>query len=160
LEAAYLINTTIRRSNNLLDQAAISKIRNFNRDYTKLLGIMNKKVLNTPLSWTEGRVLLEISFNNDKTPIEVANNLELDKSYTSRILKRFEKNGLIRKSPSSTDSRSVDLSLTTAGQELVNELDDRSNQQIQDLLTDLSTAEQKQFYQAMTTLDNLLFTRK
>ncbi|MBL3530994.1 MarR family winged helix-turn-helix transcriptional regulator [Companilactobacillus zhachilii] len=144
----------------MLDQAAISKIRNFNRDYTKLLGIMNKKVLNTPLSWTEGRVLLEISFNNDKTPIEVANNLELDKSYTSRILKRFEKNGLIRKSPSTTDSRSVDLSLTTAGQELVNELDDRSNQQIQDLLTDLSTAEQKQFYQAMTTLDNLLFTRK
>lgn len=144
----------------MLDQAAISKIRNFNRDYTKLLGIMNKKVLNTPLSWTEGRVLLEISFNNDKTPIEVANNLELDKSYTSRILKRFEKNGLIRKSPSATDSRSVDLSLTTAGQELVSELDDRSNQQIQDLLTDLSTDEQKQFYQAMTTLNNLLFTRK
>ncbi len=144
----------------MLDQAAISKIRNFNRDYTKLLGIMNKKVLNTPLSWTEGRVLLEISFNNDKTPIEVANNLELDKSYTSRILKRFEKNGLIRKSPSATDSRSVDLCLTTAGQELVNKLNDRSNQQIQNLLTDLSTAEQKQFYQAMTTLDNLLFTRK
>jgi len=52
---------------------------------------MNKKVLNTPFSWTEGRVLLEISFNNDKTPIEVANNLDLDKSYTSRILNRFEK---------------------------------------------------------------------
>lgn len=144
----------------MLNQSEISAIRNFNRDYTKLLGIMNKKVLNTPLSWTEGRVLLEISFNNDKTPIEVANNLELDKSYTSRILKRFEKNGLISKSPSATDSRSVELSLTADGQKLVKELDDRSNQQIKDLLTDLSTAEQKQFYQAMATLDNLLFTRK
>lgn len=144
----------------MLDQSKISDIRNFNRDYTKLLGIMNKRVLNTPLSWTEGRVLLEISFNNDKTPIEVANNLDLDKSYTSRILKRFEKNGFIRKSPSSIDSRSVDLSLTTDGQKMVKELDDRSNQQIKDLLTDLSTAEQQKFYQAMTTLDNLLFTRK
>ncbi|CAJ1202639.1 hypothetical protein CPR19088_GLDEOEPO_01003 [Companilactobacillus paralimentarius] len=144
----------------MLNQSEISAIRNFNRDYTKLLGIMNKKVLNTPLSWTEGRVLLEISFNNDKTPIEVATNLELDKSYTSRILKRFEKNDLISKSPSATDSRSVELSLTADGQKLVKELDDRSNQQIKDLLTDLSTAEQKQFYQAMATLDNLLFTRK
>ncbi|KRN99880.1 MarR family winged helix-turn-helix transcriptional regulator [Companilactobacillus kimchiensis] len=144
----------------LLNQSEISSIRNFNRSYTKLLGILNKRVLNTPLTWTEGRVLLEISFNHDKTPIEVANNLELDKSYTSRILKRFEKNGLINKSPSAKDSRSVELNLTTAGTELAQELDDRSDQQIKDLLIDLSEQEQKEFFQAMTTLNNLLFTRK
>ncbi|MFC6177776.1 MarR family winged helix-turn-helix transcriptional regulator [Companilactobacillus huachuanensis] len=144
----------------MLDKSEISSIRNFNRDYTKLLGIMNKKVLNTPLSWTEGRVLLEISFNNDKTPIEVATNLDLDKSYTSRILNRFEKNNLIRKSPSATDSRSVELSLTTDGQKMVKELDERSDQQIKDLLADLSTTEQQQFFQSMAILDKLLFTRK
>jgi len=146
--------------NYLLNKSEISSIRNFNRDYTKLLGIMNKKVLNTPFSWTEGRVLLEISFNNDKTPIEVANNLDLDKSYTSRILNRFEKKGLISKSPSATDSRSVELSLTTEGQKMVKELDDRSDQQIKDLLADLSSTEQQQFFQSMATLDKLLFTRK
>jgi len=144
----------------LLNKSKISSIRNFNRDYTKLLGIMNKKVLNTPLSWTEGRVLLEISFNNDKTPIEVATNLDLDKSYTSRILNRFEKKGLISKSPSATDSRSVELSLTTEGQKIVKELDDRSDQQIKDLLANLSSTEQQQFFQSMATLDKLLFTRK
>ena len=144
----------------MLNKSEISSIRNFNRDYTKLLGIMNKKVLNTPLSWTEGRVLLEISFNNDKTPIEVATNLDLDKSYTSRILNRFEKKGLISKSPSATDSRSVELSLTTEGQKIVKELDDRSDQQIKDLLADLSSTEQQQFFQSMATLDKLLFTRK
>ena len=144
----------------MLNKSEISSIRNFNRDYTKLLGIMNKKVLNTPLSWTEGRVLLEISFNNDKTPIEVATNLDLDKSYTSRILNRFEKNGLISKSPSATDSRSVELSLTTEGQKMVKELDDRSDQQIKDSLADLSPTEQQQFCQSMATLDKLLFTRK
>lgn len=146
--------------NYLLNKSEISSIRNFNRDYTKLLGIMNKKVLNTPFSWTEGRVLLEISFNNDKTPIEVATNLDLDKSYTSRILNRFEKKGLISKSPSATDSRSVELSLTTEGQKMVKELDDRSDQQIKDLLADLSSTEQQQFFQSMATLDKLLFTRK
>lgn len=144
----------------LLNQTEISQIRNFNRDYTKLLGILNKKVLDTPLSWTEGRVLLEISFNNDKTPIEVANNLKLDKSYTSRILNRFEKKGIVNKSPSAKDSRSIELSLTATGQELVKELNARSDQQIKDLLKDLSIDEQQQFFQAMTTLDNLLFTRK
>jgi len=146
--------------NYLLNKSEISSIRNFNRDYTKLLGIMNKKVLNTPLSWTEGRVLLEISFNNDKTPIEVATNLDLDKSYTSRILNRFEKNGLISKSPSATDSRSVELSLTVEGQKMVKKLDDCSDQQIKDLLADLSSTEQQQFFQSMATLDKLLFTRK
>ena len=144
----------------MLNKSEISSIRNFNRDYTKLLGIMNKKVLNTPLSWTEGRVLLEISFNNDKTPIEVATNLDLDKSYTSRILNRFEKNGLISKSPSATDSRSVELSLTVEGQRMVKELDDRSDQQIKDLLANLSPTEQQNFFQSMATLDKLLFTRK
>ncbi|WP_235700308.1 MarR family transcriptional regulator [Companilactobacillus paralimentarius] len=73
----------------MLNQSEITSIRSFNRNYTKLLGILNKKVLDTPLSWTEGRVILEIYFNQDKTPIEVANHLSLDKSYTSRILKRL-----------------------------------------------------------------------
>jgi len=144
----------------LLNKSEISSIRNFNRDYTKLLGIMNKRVFDTPLSWTEGRVLEEISFNQAKTPIEVSNNLDLDKSYTSRILKRFEKNGLLSKSPSTTDSRSIELNLTADGQTLVNKLDNRSDKQIQNLLADLSSSEQKQFYQAMATLDQLLFNRK
>jgi Transcriptional regulators len=144
----------------MLEQKEISSIRNFNREYTKLLGILNSKVLDTPLSWTEGRVILEISFNHDKTPIEVANNLNLDKSYTSRILKRFEKKELLTKSPSATDSRSVELHLTPKGRKLVAELNDRSDQQIRDLLDDLSDNEQSEFYQAMETLDRLLFNRK
>lgn len=144
----------------LLTNSEISAVRNFNRDYTKLLGIMNKKVLNTPLSWTEGRVLLEISFNHDKTPISISNNLNLDKSYTSRILNRFEKKGLLVKSPSTIDSRSIELNLTSDGLNLVKELNDRSNQQINNLLFDLSDEEQQEFYQAMHVLDNLLFNRK
>lgn len=144
----------------MLNHSEVTSIRTFNRDYTKLLGLMNRKVLDTPLTWTEGRVLLEISFHNDKTPIEVANNLDLDKSYTSRILKRFENHDLIIKSPSATDSRSVELHLTPNGQSLVKELNDRSDQQIEDLLVNLSDSEQHQFYQAMATLDHLLFTRK
>lgn len=157
---AIIIFIIRKELNLLLTKNEISGIRNFNRNYTKLLGILNKRVLNTPLSWTEGRVLLEISFNHDKTPIAVANSLELDKSYTSRIIKRFEKHDLINKVPSTTDSRSVELSLTAAGLELVKEIDERSDQQIKDLLIDLSSDEQQQFYQAMEILENLLFNRK
>lgn len=144
----------------MLDKTERSNIRDFNRRYTKLLGILNKRVFDTPLSWTEGRIILEIFFNDDKTPIEVANNLELDKSYTSRILNRFEKNGWLKKTPSPTDSRSVRLSLTTDGLHLAQKVDDRSDEQIEDLLSDLSPAEQQQFYQAIATLDQLIFSRK
>lgn len=144
----------------MLNKTEISNIRGFNRRYTKLLGILNKRVFDTPLSWTEGRIILEIFFNDDKTPIEVATNLDLDKSYTSRILNRFEKKGWLQKTPSPTDSRSVHLSLTADGLQLAQKVDDRSDEQIEDLLGDLSASEQKQFYQAMTTLDQLLFSRK
>lgn len=144
----------------MLNKTEISNIRGFNRRYTKLLGILNKRVFDTPLSWTEGRIILEIFFYDDKTPIEVATNLDLDKSYTSRILNRFEKKGWLQKTPSPTDSRSVRLSLTADGLQLAQKVDDRSNEQIEDLLGDLSASEQKQFYQAMTTLDQLLFSRK
>lgn len=144
----------------MLNKTEISNIRDFNRRYTKLLGILNKRVFDTPLSWTEGRIILEIFFNDDKTPIEVATNLDLDKSYTSRILNRFEKKGWLQKTPSPTDSRSVRLSLTADGLQLAQKVDDRSDEQIEDLLGDLSASEQKQFYQAMTTLDQLLFSRK
>lgn len=144
----------------MLNQTEVSNIRDFNRNYTKLLGILNRRVLETPLTWTEGRVMLELFFNKDKTPIEVSNNLDLDKSYTSRILNRFEKKNWIKKTPSPTDSRSIQLNLTADGFALAKQLDDRSNDQINDLLSDLSDAEQKQFYQAMEQLNQLLFSRK
>lgn len=144
----------------MLNQNEITSVRSFNRNYTKLLGLLNKKVLDTPLSWTEGRVILEIYFNKDKSPIEVATNLDLDKSYTSRILKRFEKNELIYKSPSSTDLRSKKIHLTTQGTKLAQELDKRSDQQIKDLLIDLTPDQQEEFFNAVETLDKLLFTRK
>ncbi|KRK98393.1 MarR family winged helix-turn-helix transcriptional regulator [Companilactobacillus futsaii] len=143
----------------MLKQTEITTIRDFNRNYTKLLGILNRRVLETPLSWTEGRVILEISFNHDKTPIEIANNLGLDKSYTSRILNRFEKHGLLTKTPSVTDSRSIELQLTDKGSTLVHELDERSDQQIRDLLAALNDNQIKQFYQAITVLDQLLFEK-
>lgn len=157
---AILFSIQIRRFLHLLDQNEITSIRSFNRNYTKLLGILNKKVLDTPLSWTEGRIILEIYFNQDKTPIEVANHLNLDKSYTSRILKRFEKNELLYKSPSSTDLRSKKINLTTKGTKLAQQLDERSDQQIKDLLINLSPQQQQEFYEAVKTIDKLLFNRK
>ncbi|HIY91900.1 MarR family winged helix-turn-helix transcriptional regulator [Companilactobacillus sp. HBUAS56275] len=144
----------------MLNQNEITSIRSFNRDYTKLLGILNKKVFDTPLSWTEGRVILEIYFNQDKTPIEVANHLNLDKSYTSRILKRFEKNELLYKSQSSTDLRSKKIHLTDKGLELAKQLDESSDQQIKDLLVDLTPPQQQEFFSAVEVLDKLLFNRK
>ncbi|EEI20008.1 hypothetical protein G8J22_00854 [Lentilactobacillus hilgardii] len=144
----------------MLSQKEISLIREFNRDYTELLGLLNRQVFNTSLSWQEGRILLEIKINHLINPNEIATHLKIDKSYTSRIINRLVKQGFLEKVRSLKDSRSVQLKLTASGQQMTKNLDDRSNEQVAQLLSKLSIDKQDQFYQAVETINQLLFSRK
>ena len=58
----------IRRNfmENKLD-SLVSEIRSFNRFYTKVLGLLEKHILDSPYSLTEARILLEISKIRDCT---------------------------------------------------------------------------------------------
>lgn len=144
----------------MLSQKEIFLIREFNRDYTELLGLLNRQVFNTSLSWQEGRILLEIKINHLINPNEIATHLKIDKSYTSRIINRLVKQGFLEKVRSLKDSRSVQLKLTVSGQQMTKNLDDRSNEQVAQLLSKLSVDKQDQFYQAVETINQLLFSRK
>lgn len=53
------------------------------------------------------------------------------------------------KNPSPDDSRSVSLSLTAHGQVVFDDINQRSNQQIQGLLARLNASEQEQFLIAL-----------
>ncbi len=138
----------------------VSKVRKFNRSYTELLGLLNKKVFDTNISWQEGRILLEIKLNHLINPKEIATTLRIDKSYTSRIINRLTKQGFLQKIPSPTDSRSVQLKLTSSGEAMANDLDRKSDDQVEQLVANLSTEQQAQFYQAVETINQLLFPGK
>jgi Transcriptional regulators len=141
----------------MLSLKKINEIRSFNRTYTDKLGLLNKQVFNTELTFPESRVLLEIGQFKNLTPMEVSKNLDMDASYTSRLINKLVRLKLVIKKPSPTDARSKILLLTTSGQELFNQIDEDSNKQIKELMIKLSDLEQETLYQSLTTAYDILF---
>lgn len=130
----------------------ITDVRGFNRFYTNILGLLDKDILKSGYSLTEARVLFEIFKTENCTANALSNQLGIDASYMSRIIRKFERNGLILKKPSPSDSRSQIISLTDAGITQFHELDNRSNLQIEKMLAPLSQCACEEVRSAMNTI--------
>jgi len=79
----------------------------------------------------------------------------LDKVTVGHILTRLEQRGLIRRAQSETDGRARVLTLTEAGQRLLMEMQDAVRESQAMLLSPLSAAERKQFFQIMRRIVGL-----
>jgi DNA-binding MarR family transcriptional regulator/GNAT superfamily N-acetyltransferase len=137
-------------------QQRIAAVRRFNRFYTRQIGVLRKTYLDSPYSLGEMRVLYEISHGDGPTASDIARKLELDAGYLSRVLRNFEKRGLISRKTSAKDARQSHLALTARGRKMFGPLEDRSNQDVADMLGRLSEAEQARLVAAMHTIENLL----
>jgi DNA-binding MarR family transcriptional regulator len=134
----------------------IDEIRNFNRFYTDVLGLLDEHILNSDYSLPEGRVLLELSKNKSLTANQIVNALKIDKSYLSRILRNFEHKGLIEKVRCTKDGRAIYLSLTQFGAEEFKKLNTKSNEQISGILSALSAEERSQLLNNMREIKAIL----
>ena len=108
----------------------IEEIRSFNRFYTKIIGLLDRHVVNSKYSLPEARILFEISHHPDITASDLISKLEIDKGYLSRILKKLEKEQLIDKRVSAQDKRVVNLRLSPSGKVEFEKLDRASSRQI------------------------------
>jgi DNA-binding MarR family transcriptional regulator/GNAT superfamily N-acetyltransferase len=130
----------------------IADIRSFNRFYTRILGLLNRHLLDSPFSLTEARVLYEIGTMEACTAHKLIAELGLNRGYISRILKNFEKIGLIQREISSSDRRSAYLTLSPKGEQALSSLEASSNRQIQALIKPMGTNEREQLRKAMQTI--------
>ena len=134
----------------------IARIREFNRFYTVMLGMLNQNFLSSPYSVTETRALFEISVHTPCGAGDLTQALHIDKSYTSRMLKTFARNGLITKCPSPSDGRALLVQLTDRGRAEVDQLIQRTNQQLGALIEPLSASQCQELCQAMDTITKYL----
>jgi len=134
----------------------VETVRRFNRFYTKQIGVLHEKLLRSPFSLTEGRVIYELAHHEQTTATELVNELGLDGGYVSRILRKFEKRGLLAKQPSATDGRLSILQLTGKGRKAFATIDARSCRQIEAALKGLSTAGQNRLVEAMNAIARML----
>jgi DNA-binding MarR family transcriptional regulator/ribosomal protein S18 acetylase RimI-like enzyme len=134
----------------------ITAIRRFNRFYTVKLGVLSEHFLNTPFSLTECRILQALSHRDGASAVWLCRELDLDPGYLSRILRDFERQGLILRRPSPQDGRQTMISLTLAGRDAFEPLDRASHSAIGCMLAPLAEADQERLVAAMRTIGGLL----
>src|SRR2546423_13951313 len=127
----------------------IQAVREFNRMYTKILGLLDEGMLRMPYTLTEVRVLYD-SARRSSMPVPVLRQtLGLDPGYLSRLLARFGSDGLVTREKSASDARAQVVSLTAAGRDVFGKLDHLSTMHIAELLGGLSEDNQRRLGQAM-----------
>jgi DNA-binding MarR family transcriptional regulator/GNAT superfamily N-acetyltransferase len=134
----------------------ITAIRSFNRFYTRAIGTLEEHLLQSSLSLPEARVLYEIATHTQPTASEIAATLNLDLGYLSRILRTFIDRKLITRKTSPTDGRQSFLSLTKPGQKEFATLNQRSNQQIEQMIAPFTGEQRTRLVQAMSTIESTL----
>jgi len=134
----------------------ISRVRAFNRDYTRRIGVLAEGLLDSPYSLTEVRVMYEVAHRPGITAGELTEELGIDKGYMSRILKRFEARKLVARQPSAKDGRRQHLRLTPLGKKVFTPLDRRSQQQVRATLSALDQSGREAVLGAMSTIQSTL----
>lgn len=137
-------------------ETKIDAVRRFNRFFTRQIGVLREGLLHSPYTLAEARVLFEIAHRDDLTASDLSGELGLDPGYLSRILARLEQQGLVGKARSETDGRRRLLSLTTDGEDAFSLLDDRSREEVAEMLGGLSEGDQRPLLEAMQTIESVL----
>jgi DNA-binding MarR family transcriptional regulator/GNAT superfamily N-acetyltransferase len=131
------------------DAGTISAIRDFNRLYTRQLGLLDRGFLGSKLTLTEARVLYELAQRADVTASEIATGLHLDMGYLSRILAKFQRRGWLIRKASSADARRQHLRLSAAGRAAFKPLDSGAKAQIAGLIAPMTPADRSSLVAAM-----------
>ncbi|MDF3301406.1 MarR family winged helix-turn-helix transcriptional regulator [Streptomyces tropicalis] len=94
------------------------------------------KAHDLPVSWFE--VLLWLASSPDPVPASVlGNSTMLSRSQVSRVVDALQSRGLVTRTPSSHDARSVEVSLTPAGRQLFDAADATRRACLGPVFTDL-----------------------
>ncbi len=131
----------------------VAAVRAFNRFYTNIIGLLHGMYLGMPYSLTEARLLFEMARRDVTAVADLRRALDIDAGYLSRVLARFEADGLVTRRRSDADGRRQDIELTSAGRAAAAELDARSARQAGELLAGV---DRRRLLDAMREITSLL----
>lgn len=134
----------------------IQHVREFNRFYTGIIGLLDEHILQSPYSLPEARVLYELHQRQPCSATDLIQAIEMDKGYLSRVLNTFTKKGLLSKKKHEDDGRTTMLSLTTKGEKEFASIDQASAAQLTNLLSPLNSTKMKKLLGHMTDIKRLL----
>ena len=133
----------------------VAAVRRFNRFYTSKIGVLDRGYVDSPYSVAEARVLYEIA-NRPMAPAasELTRDLGIDAGYMSRILRGFERRGLVSRVKVEGDARRSHLSLTAKGRQQFATIDRNTAKQISALVDELPAGRRQQAIGAMRAIEH------
>ncbi len=134
----------------------VQDVRRFNRFFTRRIGVLREGLLHSPHTLVEARVLIEVSRRGDPTATDISRELGLDPGHLSRILAGLERRELVKRARSEGDGRRRLLSLTPDGAAAVSMLDERSREEVAEMLGGLSEGDRRRLLDAMRTIEGIL----
>jgi DNA-binding MarR family transcriptional regulator/GNAT superfamily N-acetyltransferase len=134
----------------------IAAVRSFNRFYTSKLGVLDQRLLQSPFSLSEARVLYEIAKRENPAAKAIGIGLGLDPGYLSRIIQNFDDSGLISRKPLPSDRRQYRLALTAKGRQAFDRLDRSSQDDVAAMLASLPHGGRERLIGAMAVIESLL----
>jgi DNA-binding MarR family transcriptional regulator/GNAT superfamily N-acetyltransferase len=137
-------------------QEIVDRIREFNRYYTRVLGLLRPELAGSEFGLTEARVLFELAHSNGVSASDLRRELDLDAGYLSRILGAFTTAGLVVRERSRDDGRRQLLRLTDAGRRAFTDLDRLQADAIDALLAPLDESQRQELVTSMRSIKRVL----
>ncbi|MFK7822072.1 MAG: GNAT family N-acetyltransferase [Planctomycetaceae bacterium] len=116
----------------------MQKIRQHSRQMVRELDVIRGAYMDTGFTLSQCHVLFELSQHGSLTLMEIADNLLIDKSNTSRTVKKLIELGVIRADKVQSDSRQKLFSLTKKGEKVLLDTTSLANNQVHKALEHLS----------------------
>lgn len=134
---------------------AVSAVRAFNRFHTRFTGALEPHYMGSEMTLVEARLLYEISHREAPLAAELQDVLGLDAGYASRLLRRFETRGWIKRGRGA-DARQRPISVTDKGRAVFAALDERTRTGVEQRLEPLGPTGRATLVSALDTARALL----
>src|SRR5215471_1252621 len=106
--------------------AHVDALREFNRFYTRRIGVLRKAYLGSPFGLPEARVVYEIGRVPGVAASTLGKDLGIDLGHLSRVLQGLKRRGFVQAKRAPEDARRAALSLTEKGRKAWTLLNTRS----------------------------------
>jgi DNA-binding MarR family transcriptional regulator/GNAT superfamily N-acetyltransferase len=130
----------------------VTQVREFNRFYTRVIGVLEAGIAGTPYSLTEARVLYELAGRDEVAVADLRRDLGIDAGYLSRLLARFAADGLVARETSTSDGRRQIARLTEHGAAAYAMVDAQQVEAVERLLEPLGEQARQRLVAAMDVI--------
>lgn len=137
-------------------ESQVAAVRGFNRFYTRKLGIIEPKLLQSAFTLQEARIIYELAHRENCTATDLVRDLDLDAGFVSRTLAALQRRQIVTRKPSKADKRVNEVALTARGRAASADLESRSRAEVGALLQQIDGDRRAAVVRAMGTIEQSL----